>query len=537
MKVMVIDDEPIVAKGLRSLIDWESLGFTWLKPAHNGIAALERIDNEQPDLMIIDCKMPHMSGIELLTTLRQRQLRTKSIFLSGFDEFQLVQQAIRLGASEYMLKPPDINKLVETVCRLREDWAEEQRARKQMEDNLPLLRDRFLRGLLDGAQLNDTAFMEKNRYLNLPLQTGAFIAALISIETNPDYPKTFSYEEQQLMNFALQNITCESLELYPSLTTTWDGGQRLAILITGEHVFLPALRDDLRQLCENIRLTLKCHVNIGVSQIQHDLNANGSIAHREASTALEYKYYTGPNEVIFLDDIDWEVSGAAGDRHAVHVPVHFEKLQNALKLGMPDEMEQWLELFASDLKARDYPIMHTKSIGLQTVIFAYQVLSEMHAKYQFNDLLTPASINAVMSSESVHDMTEKVRQCLRYVLQHTIGLRKSGKNPSVEKAKQYIAYHYATNISLEKLAKETHLSPVYVSFLFKQVESMTISDYVTHVRVEKAKQLLKSTSYHISEIANQVGYQDERYFSRIFKKKTGFTPSEYKQVKAEPPYS
>lgn len=528
MKVMVIDDEPIVAKGLRSLIGWERLGCSWLEPADNAFTALERIESELPDLLIVDCKMPGMGGIELLQKVRARHQQMKSIFLSGFDEFGLAQQAIRLGASEYMLKPPDIDELEATISRLRGEWEEERSIKRQMEDHLPLHRERFLRSLLEGATLEETAFAEKAGELGLPLSAGDFLAVVVGIEPNPDEPAALTYEDRLDMNAKLRSVAADTLRAYPALAMTWDERQRLAVVVTGAEARSTGLRADLRRLCDMAGRMAKGLVNVGVSQLHRDLHANGKTAYQQASAALEYKYYTGPGEVVFLGDIDWERTSAG--KPEKDAPLRFDELRNALKVGIPGELDRWLDTFGRYVKSPEFPIMHTKAIGLQTVMFACQVLGEMHPKFQLGDWLTPARIHAIVSSESLLAMVDCVRNMLVAIMRHSIELRKSGKHSSVEKAKLYIDCHYAANISLEKLAKETCLSPEYLSFLFKQVESITISDYVTHVRIEQAKRLLKSTPLTIYEIAEKVGYSDEKYFSRIFKKKTGFTPSEFKHL-------
>lgn len=161
MKIMVIDDEPIVPQALRALIPWEEHGFTWLPPADNGDEALELIERDKPDLLLLDCRMPGKTGLELLQEIHARELPVKSIILSGHDEFTYAQQALKLGALDYLLKPPDLDQLLNVVLSIQQQWKDEQKLKSQLKDHLPLIRFRFLTSLLEGACFNDDLFVEK----------------------------------------------------------------------------------------------------------------------------------------------------------------------------------------------------------------------------------------------------------------------------------------------------------------------------------------------------------------------------------------
>jgi two-component system response regulator YesN len=145
-----------------------------------------------------------------------------------------------------------------------------------------------------------------------------------------------------------------------------------------------------------------------------------------------------------------------------------------------------------------------------------------------DDLLTTGNIDAVFSVSTLDELEDLVKKYLFNLLLLTQELRKSGNNMVVEKTKEYINTHYNQNITLEMIAKEVFVSPVYLSFLFKQVESINLTNYLTNARIEQAKRLLQTTIYKTYEVAYNVGYQDEKYFSRIFKKKMGMTPTEYR---------
>lgn len=538
MKVMVIEDEPIVTKGLSVVIPWEKYGFEWLPPAENGRKALEQMACTLPNLIIVDCQMPTMGGLELLAEIRNRKWAMKSIILSGHDEFDYVRQALQLGASDYLLKPPDTDKLLDVLVKIKAEWEEDNKRNRQLQENMPLIRDRFLRTLLEGARLNEKLFKEKTAYLKVPLTLQPFRIVLLQIEQDPELLRDYNYEDQQLMNFAIQNITEETLQrwgnkcFFPEISGQF-------VIIINMTFSMEELRRDLQLLVVNIRETLKYFVTVGVAAHNEQLGLEGKMAYEQAKTALAYKYYTGPNEVIFIDDVDWEMSkGKKNDgsepqmtetSSAEDISTAYVRLRMALKIGNLQELEGWMQSFFNDLQEKELTIPLTKTESLQVMISGASVISDLHPKLKLNHLLTAEQIQLVLSAATMEELSQICKTFLRNLLHLTVDLRKSGRNNVVEAAKAILETKYASNLSLETIAKEVFVSPVYLSFLFKQVEGVNLTDYVTHVRMDKAKELLLSSNLKTYEIANRVGYQDEKYFSRLFKKRIGMTPTEFRQ--------
>lgn len=538
MKVMVIEDEPIVTKGLSVVIPWEKYGFEWLPPAENGRKALEQMACTLPNLIIVDCQMPTMGGLELLAEIRNRKWAMKSIILSGHDEFDYVRQALQLGASDYLLKPPDTDMLLDVLVKIKAEWEEDNKRNRQLQENMPLIRDRFLRTLLEGARLNEKLFKEKTAYLKVPLTLQPFRIVLLQIEQDPELLRDYNYEDQQLMNFAIQNITEETLQrwgnkcFFPELSGQF-------VIIINMTFSMEELRRDLQLLVVNIRETLKYFVTVGVAAHNEQLGLEGKMAYEQAKTALAYKYYTGPNEVIFIDDVDWEMSkGKKNDgcepqmtetSSAEDISTAYVRLRMALKIGNLQELEGWMQSFFNDMQEKELTIPLTKTESLQVMISGASVISDLHPKLKLNHLLTAEQIQLVLSAATMEELSQICKTFLRNLLHLTVDLRKSGRNNVVEAAKAILETKYASNLSLETIAKEVFVSPVYLSFLFKQVEGVNLTDYVTHVRMDKAKELLLSSNLKTYEIANRVGYQDEKYFSRLFKKRIGMTPTEFRQ--------
>ncbi|MFD0712876.1 response regulator [Paenibacillus sp. GCM10027626] len=530
MKIMVIDDEPIVARGLRTLVPWEEHGFQWLPPADNGVAALRQIEQTRPDLLLLDCKMPLMTGLELLAELKERHIPHKAIILSGHDEFEYARQALQLGALDYVLKPPDIEQLLKTVLRAKEEWQQEQKKARQSWEQRAIARERLVRSLLEGTKMDEAQLAGKLAELQMTLQPAPFYVILMDIIQNPDDPKAYLYEDRRLMNYAVANIAEETLaDWNPFCVVLDESVPRFALLLNingsgGDDRF----QQCLKQLIHNIHTTLQFLVTIGISSAGANLLCDGPTALAQAAAALERQYYTGPNELIGYNEL--LQSGSSSERgHALPGWTgEEERLENALRAGDPALLEDWMADFFAALARQDTSVSATRTAMLQAMLLAANALAELHPALKPQELLTAERVEAVLAAAALSQLQDVARSYFRQLLDRTVTLRHSGKNSIVETVKRYIDARYAEAISLDTLAREVFVSPVYLSFLFKQVKGMNVTDYLTQVRLDRAKELLRGASVKTYEIARLVGYQDEKYFSRLFKKKVGMTPSEFR---------
>lgn len=529
MKVMVIDDEPIVAKGLQKLVPWQEHGFEYIGSANNGQEALVLIEQLQPDLMIVDCKMPVMDGITLIQEIERRELPIKSIILSGHDEFSYAQQALKHGASDYFLKPPDLERLLEACIKLKQEKAEELRIKQQIKENIPVMIQRFLLSLIDTRKLSVEDFQNQSSYLNIPLQAGPFCIAVLEMFDTEDKLEGYSYEDYQLIYFAMANIMQETLNSWTKKAIVQDADQRfIMILNLRYHEDMEQLRVDLKQVIDNIQGTLKLSVAIGVSQYQSSLIHEGKKAYSEAKLAVQYKYYTGLNEVIYLEEIAWEKTAyIESGRNLLNL--QDEALLLCLKVGDLDGMSAWVHSFIETLKQGVHSTQETKMMSVQYMLTACHTFIDIHPTIPMEQIFTAKDFKQVFQAETLDELRVLLQRFLSHLVYLSQDLRTSDKNIAVEKTKQYIAENFHLNLSLDSIAREVHLAPAYLSYLFKQVEFVTITEYLTTVRLEHAKELLQHTTHKANEISGMVGYLDNKYFSRLFKRNTGMTPIEYRQ--------
>lgn len=534
MKLIVIDDEPIVPNALKKLIAWEQHGIEWIGAAENGTEALRLMERTLPDAILVDCRMPVMDGIELLREIKRRGWAVKSVVLSGHDEFEYAQQAMRLGASDYLLKPPRVEQLLEVMLRVKREWEEEQARQRQLKDNIALLRKQFMRRLVGGARYDDAAFAEQVDRLQLPIDASPYVIAILDVKEHPEYPKNYGFEDRQLMNYAITNITEEILQDWTSKYVMPEGEQRLVLFmnVPGEQA-LGELRSRFYRIIDSIGHTLRYQVTIGAAFSAAALNRTAAFTWERAQMTVKYQYYTGPGEVIFSHDLEKEAqrSGREG-RQDDSRDLQLDGLSAALKKCDSKQLARWFEQFECDLKAAHMSAESAKTLALQAALRATETIVHIHPQYRHEQLLSQNVIRRIWSTTSVHQLIELLQNYVQHLFTLIADLRNSGKNMLVERTKRWIHQHYSENITLERLASEVYLSPAYLSFLFKQEEGLNLTEYVTEYRVAQAKQLLKQTVLRTYEVSAKVGYADEKYFSRLFKKKTGMTPTEYRRANA-----
>lgn len=531
MKVMIVDDEPIVPRALTSIVDWKHHGFRLIGTAGDGLEALAIMEQERPDLLLLDCRMPNMDGLELMSIIRERGWHMKIIILSGHDEFVYAQQALSLGALEYVLKPPNMEILLNILLRARSEWVQENHMRQIVKENLPLLRDRYIRSLLEGARHKQSSFEEKTAYLGISLASGPFVIAIAEIEDEEVELRQFGYEDQELMSFAIQNIVEETLDRWRNKWFYWESQKHFIMLINVAEDNIKELHHDLVSAIRNIRSTLKYTLTFAVSPVDCDLWRGANNAYRKSKHALEYKYYIGTGEVIFFEDV---YPGRLNERASMLEPfdlIQGEQLRQACELCSLEQMNLWLAVTMSRLKEAGYSVPFVKSICSQALILAAQSIAGLHPYEKREEWLKDADLYHIQIAGTFEEIKNNLQESLNRMLQTSIKMRSNGKHAAIKKVIAYIKENYMKELTLDQIAEEVHLSKAYLSFLFKQSEGQNLTDYIIQLRMEHAKELLSATLMRTYEIAQQVGYQDEKYFGRIFKKRYGITPSEYRNSK------
>jgi two-component system response regulator YesN len=510
-KVIVIDDEPKVRRGLSQLIpkldpDWVVVG-----EAKNGIEGLQMIKNDLPDLVITDIRMPRMNGLDLLNDLRNYSVYV--VVLSGYGYFEYAQTAIKFGAFEYLLKPMKSEEILNVLTRVKKlrqtESAKDQNSLTQA-DLMSIWREWL---------------MEPADYKAPPVQITPFFDAsfqvvLIEIDTLDELVTEDQWGNRQLVMFAVRNIISDVVQIEAGIECTFmlSQGSQLFYLVKG--------CSTTRLLAENmikaVRKWIKIYISIGISEAHltvHDVHS----AVQQAREAIQNKWIYGFGSVSEYADFRIE------DALSIGYPISLEEaLIVAVKSCQNEKALNILDQFMNAIIEAQMTFRLFRRFYLQLTASLIHVLYE----YKIYDVVLKNQVQPyelLVTDVPLKDLHEGMKQLIVSSVE-AIEWTKTQKNQrAMERALEYIHEYYMNDISLDDVSGSIQMSAGYFSTFFKQEIGSTFIDYLTRLRVDKAKQLMANPGLRIYEISEMVGYQDSKYFSRVFKRVLGVSPAEYRE--------
>ncbi len=518
---MIVDDEAEVRQAIARKIDWNALGFEIVADAENGRDALEKAESLDLDVVLTDIKMPFMDGLELGAELARRWPNLKLIVFSGFDEFEYAQEAIKLNVVEYVLKPVNAEELTKILGRVKGLLDAEIAQRRNIaqlteayQKSLPLLREKFLHELLRGPMDQRELETQMERF-GLTIREGKYkIAAVCSLSKHGGEglsPELIPVSARQMVDDALRGRCHREIFLNLAsviVVTAWDRDPVESLM---------SLMGEVCAECQRI-LGVKMTVGIGrACQEPGDLYKS----YAEARAAVEYKVFTGGGKPIYIQDMEQL------DRGGQEVDNRREQqLLSAIKFGSREQVaalvDQLLDAGGEDWspQARLIGILGT----LMPIIQRYK-LGEA-------EMLGPRETWLPLLREDTPRQTQRdwlLDLCLR--MSGCLNQRRvSTAKRMVEEAERYIREHYPqSDLSVDKLCDHLHISQSYFSTIFKQETGRSYVQYLTDVRMEHAVELLRTTDDKTYLVAEKVGYDEPNYFSYVFKKRFGVSPSQFRK--------
>ncbi|MEK3768340.1 response regulator [Paenibacillus sp. FSL R5-0887] len=530
-KIILVDDEDEVREGIKQKISWSKYGFELVGDFDNGRDALEAIEQHRPDVIITDICMPFMDGLGLARAVMDRYRDMKVIIVTGYEDFEYAKQAITLKVTEYLLKPINAREFAEFLSKMKQDLDEEHlqkanlvKLRMQLNQSLPLLRERFLEQLVT-TRMKSEEIENKLSYFHIPLQGQVYLALVIDIELEKR-SQDLAFDAE-LLRFGAFNIVQEQLEKEQDgvVFQTRDG--KIAAIRSGNSETLEVATQLLaEQVQSSLNKYLKLSSTIGIGRKYNTLQQI-PLSFQEAVSSIEYRYLLGIDKVISIQDLEF---GKGLDQ--AHFTSWEKQFISALKTGKASAVSEILLKWFQELKS------NTSSIeGCRSSI--YQLLVSL-----MNYVVDIGFPNTVVVSHNMFAevATLKTLDEARHYLErtcHALILKLSEQRTTVrtsqmQAAEAYIRENYCNDsFSLNELCSHIFMSISYFSATFKQHTGETFIEYLTRLRLEKAKELLTVTQLKTYDIAARVGYADPQYFSVIFKRNVGSTPKEYRHRQKE----
>jgi len=527
---VIVDDEPEIREGIRDNVPWESLGFRFAGACADGAEALELIERDAPDVVMTDINMPFMDGLTLAERIQSLSPATKVLILTGFDDFEYARKALKLQVHDFILKPLTPSEFKATLEKLKATLDEEhgerrdiERLKRQLAESLPLLRERFLNQLVSGT-LRDGA--DRAERLGIPFPSGgsAYHAAVIDFDRRPeraDFDLDLIAERNVLERVLEESASGNRV----SALAFQDGEDRMVVVSWGDAkdgLFREALK-----AAEAVRTRLFragfASVSIGLGDPVDGVERL-SESYRGALDALALGQVRGGGSITTRRELTGR-SGPDRERDAswgkiACAAIRTASLEPALKAI--DEM-------AASFRAADRGVDEYRRTLRGTLAAVVQLL---------DDLEIPEREIFEGSADPFVELRELktpdlARSWFRALVERIVSyLRSRQENFAQAKAREaaeYIESRYEDpDLSLPALCKDLYISTSYFSSIFKKFTEKTFVEYLTEVRIEKAKELLRTSGLKSYEVAERVGYRDAHYFSLSFRKAVGETPTRYR---------
>jgi two-component system response regulator YesN len=531
IKMLIADDEKMIREGILHIVDWEHYGIEVIGAAADGLQAKAMFESARPDIVITDIRMPKLNGLELTQEIRSIDDNVKVIILSGYDEFSYAQQALRLGASDYLLKPLMPDKLVEKVLEMKElcliersRGEEEHRLRIQLEESMPILRERFLQELSIGQVTDEEIITEKLRYLRLELSLHQQCCVVIVQLEQMDVETEPSEEGNQLLLCQAGNLLQSKIKGFGEAFLIQSGCYGLIFQFADFHEH-EEIQETLKRICRNIQVELEMECGVG-STIGIGTTSDSILtvraSYQTSVEALKYKTILGSGNIIVFGEMEpgqlavADYSGEA-ERNLIFSVKHADISQ--IEIGLDEYLRS-----SARIRELDYAIMMSMkliySLSIQLTDMSFKLTEIIGTDYEIWERLKRCL--------TIPDIINEMKAILIQLAQHMLNKRDGRQHRWIEQTVAYLQEHYNETLSLKKLSEEIYLSPNYICSLFKEETGQNISDYLTQLRIEKAKELLGENGIKIYEVANHVGYADSRYFNKMFKKHTGMNMSEFR---------
>ncbi|BFH61960.1 response regulator [Paenibacillus azoreducens] len=544
-KLLLVEDEEDVREGLVEEIDWESLGFQVVDTAENGMEATELFEKHIPDVVVTDIQMPFMDGLQLAGWIREHYRATKIIILTGYDEFEYAQKAIKLQIDEFLLKPFSSQDLVEVVLKVKrqidDEAAEKENIHVLMEHyrkSIPVLRELFLSQLVSRSMPSEE-IREKSGSYGVNMDGQGFMASVLRIDYVHHYAVLQEEGEEGGASVSLKHSEDRYLQLFAVLNIADEICRR----VSGFHVFihmedcvlLAALEEKDAALAAQQTLAVLDEIRINVYKY---LNLTMTIgagtvcpypseihqSYRKAVEALDYRLILGNDRVIWIGDVETE-----RNESLVFDEFKEQSLIRCMKVGTAEELEELIGKMFGGIPIPQLSVQDCQVYLMEILACIMKVAKEFGVELEelFGEGAHPfAEVYKYNNLQEVQQWMGAI--CLKLMNSIAQG-RQSGYNQLVENAKEYIRLHFReSDISIHRVCQHLHISTGYFSSIFKKEVKMTFVNYLLQIRMETAKEMLRSTDLKTFEIAEAVGFTDPNYFSFCFRKKFGISPKSYR---------
>jgi len=531
-KVMLVDDDYPVLEFLSDIVEWEALGLHLQSIHENGASALNYALMEMPDILITDIGMPKMNGLELTKKMKERNSNLQVAILSCHNEFEFAQRALTLKVQDYILKetldPNDLSKLLisykEKLEEIHSTMQQQVRLKKQLEANNELAKERFFQQIIYQPELNNQNWYEQKNNIGFRLENKKYLPILCTID-NYLFMKEHFFSKN-ILEFAVHNIISEIMSSNNKGAIHFKfESNRVFILFPMSASIKVDHYDQITKTLEKIQDSMINLLSISVSFLIGEKVVPANFKHELTSLlASETQlFYMGSQSIMIKDnrrDISSDDLFSYYDE-AVH---EFRKLIFASKIKNVEPIVlEWMNFIRENAFSPSIVKDWVLKILLE-LTFKLRSLQSFQAHHEI-DIMH----HEILKIENLVELSDWLITYLESAIVYTMEGLGQTEHQEILKACIYITKNIESKLSLDDVANHVYLNASYLSRLFRQEMGTTFIEYVTSLKIERAKELLDQTTYSLGEICEKLSYDNQSYFIKVFKSHVGKTPNKYRK--------
>lgn len=519
-KIMIVDDEMLVRIGVKSLINWQELGFEIVAEASNGQSAYEKYVALRPDIVITDIKMPKQDGLWLAKKIKEDNPNTEIIFLTCYDDFSYAKEAIKLKVSNYIIKAEMEEEELRKILLDKKNKLDALGELSGGNENSKLLlrkQQEHLLGLLLSDNRSNELVLEEFEKANVEWNTKRYAFIQFDFRTGLKNDRDVNYHTANIiaacMELIINKFQDEDVEIFSK-----QFGKSVTCFLMAHN--LNELK--IQKCIDNLQGSIKQYFNIGFksanSPITDTIEATRNHLHWMFQVS-DYLFYISDGEHLTKETMKKNSDGQFIS-DATMVKEFSKLIEDGDSQGIYKKIDE-LEKHLDQLRG------NSLEVKLELSHMINDILKRFDAFFQEdNDVFVFQK--KVINAEELKEVIDIIREFVMNLIDEFVTNRVDNSELLIKKAVQYINDNYNKKISLEDIASYVGISKYYFSVLFKKEMDITFSNYLNTVRIEKAKQLLKNSQITINDMFYEVGFNDSQYFSKIFKKYVGMTVTEYR---------
>jgi two-component system, response regulator YesN len=557
--VVIVDDEELIRKGIARLIEKSGNAFEIIGTYSSAREALELLDQVRVDLLITDIRMPEMDGLELIAAAKWRHPKLFSMVISGYEEFEYARKAIKLGVTDYILKPVDRKQFREQLSHVIDaimDLNKTQYLHRDLENEYIRTTHLKVESYLNSAVYTNRTF-HSSEWEKLSVDPDSRYRLIsVSLDRVQKQKNPYSERDYELFDYALMGIVHDlcgeweksmpaGLQLHK-----WkgiDGWGWILISLTDKReesaLNPPGSLDhpDITHICEQLsvhlqqafRAYLPIQVSMGVSSELEEMATIGQAA-AEARASLQRRLFEGGGKCFWWENqlealsLESRCPAKRGGTHSLE-----NKLLNQVRISDEPAIRDIVDELFANWKENGASSSTLPAYVLSLMLRGNALIEELRMEEEEQLLKTHHIENLWRKMQASSDVLELKDELLKVLLLITgkiKSLRNGTDKEPIEKAKEYIERNITGELPLSAVAAKVYLNPSYLSNLFKIQTGENFLNYVTRVRMEKAMELLRETDRKPGEVAGILGYQNPKYFTKVFKEFSGLTPTDYRDL-------